>query len=468
MKATLRTALLTLALAGGAAAGAETLDLANAIRLARERAPEIAAARARQEAGEARLRQARGHRRPTVTLEEVWLRTDSPAEAFALQLNQERFSFADFVAGDPNDPAALEAATTRLQLALPLYTGGELAGRIGQAERAAAAAAESAAWSEETAALAAAEAFIGVTRAREQVALLERALATAGEHVELARAYVEQGMLVASELLRARVEHARIEDQLAEARGLARVAGANLAFRLAAAPDTGWELAPLPAPAPLAEELAGWLDGAEARSDLAAANHLAAAAELEVAVGRSGRLPKVMLMARHDLVDDSPFGSHGDSTALMAVARVELWSGGRHRAAVAAARADAEAAATGIERFRDGIRLEIRDAFERAASARARHSTALAAQSAAAEAERITEERFRQGVVKMIDLVDASTARRETEMRELVARADAHLTALRLAVAAGRTPESALAVTPAETPDPSATESEPSGSRSPS
>ncbi|HQR46069.1 MAG TPA: hypothetical protein PK598_08655, partial [Thermoanaerobaculia bacterium] len=63
---------------------------------------------------------------------------------------------------------------------------------------------------------------------------------------------------------------------------------------------------------------------------------------------------------------------------------------------------------------------------------------------AAREVERITNERFRSGVVKMLDLLDATTARREAETRELVARAEAHAAALRLAVKAGRRPESVL------------------------
>jgi hypothetical protein len=44
----------------------------------------------------------------------------------------------------------------------------------------------------------------------------------------------------------------------------------------------------------------------------------------------------------------------------------------------------------------------------------------------------------------MIDLVDATTSRQEAETRELVARAEAHLASLRLAVSAGRAPETAL------------------------
>lgn len=149
-------------------------------------------------------------------------------------------------------------------------------------------------------------------------------------------------------------------------------------------------------------------------------------------------------MARYDRYDEMPFGGSGDSTAVVAQASIDLFAGGRHRAATAAARARAEAGAHDLARFEEGVRLEVRQAWEEAAAARDRRATALAALDAARESERITEERFRQGVAKTIDVLDAETARREAETRELVARADARLATLALAVKAGRDPESSM------------------------
>ena len=424
-------------LAAQAALGAG-LTLEQAMSTARQQAREVAAAQARVAAGSERLRQAKSYRWPKLSLQEIWMRTDSPAEAFALQLNQERFSFPAFVASDPNSPEPVDNALTRLEVSLPVYTGGELGGRIRQAELASEAASESAVWVENGAALAAAEAYIQLAQTREGGALLERAL-------ETVEAHVEQGMLVRSELLRAQVERSRIEDLLSEARGQARVAEANLSFRLAADLASSWQLEALPHPDLLTEDLESWMASADSRPDLEAARRQLRAGELEAEVQRSGLLPKIGLVARHDLNDDTLFGDNGDATAVMAVAQVDLFSGGRHRAAAAAARADAAAARHDVERFREGIRIEVRDAFEKALTARERHSTALEAQAAAAEVERIIEERFKRGVVQMVDLLDAATARHEAETRELVARAEAHLATLRLAVRSGRRPESVLA-----------------------
>ncbi len=436
--------MILVALVAATALGAERLSLEEAMERAREASREAVAARLRLEAAEEEQRRARGFRLPTLSFEESFIRTDSPAEVFALTLNQGRFSFADLVRGDPNHPAPRNAAVSRLELAVPVYTGGELAGRVGQAEAAVQAAAAHAAWAADRAALAAAEAYVAVAQAREYLALVQRSRDTVAAHVALAQAYVEQGMLVRSELLRAEVELARVDDLLAEAQGAVRVAMANLAFRLGADQNGEWELEPLGEPPAMVEDLAAWLASTASRRDLLAARAMLQAGRLEERVRRAAMLPKVAVIGRRDWVDDSPFGRGADASSVMAVARMRLAGGGSDRAAARAARFAAEAAARELEQFEEGVALEVRQAFEAARTEGLRHATARRALAAAVEGERITRERFASGVVRMLDLLDASTARREAETRELLARARAIEAALRLAVASGRSPESVL------------------------
>lgn len=435
---------LLLLLGAGSRAGAETLSLPEAMQRARDQASEVAAAAARERAAASRLTQARAYRLPAVRLEEMWNRTDSPAESFAFQLNQERFSFADFVASDPNDPDALTTAMTRLEVSMPVYTGGELPGRVEQARLAAEAAEKSHARTADAAAFAAAEAYVQLAQARETAALLATSRDTVARHVATARAYVEQGMLVRSELLRAEVELARVDDFLAEAQGGARLAEAMLSFRLGADLGESWELQPLPAEVLPPGAVETWVAEAGSRADLAAAREMVEAGKLEESVRRAAALPRVGVVLRHDRFDDFPFGVNGGSSAVMAVAGIDLWNGGRHRAAAEAARAEAEAGERDVERMERGIRLAVKQAWERLSTALLRMTTAGRALAAAREAERIVEERFRAGVVKTLDLLDAATARRETETREVVAKADAHLAAFALVFEAGRAPEAAL------------------------
>ncbi len=420
------------------------LTLAGAMQKARESARDVTAAQARQGAAEARASQAKALRLPAVNLTALFMRTNNPAEAFALKLNQGVFSFPEFVASNPNDASPLNTGITRAEVVLPLFTGGELSGRIDQAKLAAAAASETSSWASDNAALAAAEAYVMVAQAEEYAALLHKSRDTVAAHVKLARDYVAQGMLVKSELLRAEVELARMDDLVTEADGRVRIANANLAFRLGAEGGSSWALAPLSDPRPVDVPLDSWLATAAERSDLGSARNLLAAGELEEKVKKAPFWPKVALVAKGELYGDKPFGSTGTSGSIMAVATWNLFHGGADRAAAIAAREDARAGREDVARFADGVRLEVRKAWEEARTAQARDETAKRALEAAREVERITEERFRAGVVKTLDLLDATTARREAETRELVARADAHTAALKLAVKAGRRPETVL------------------------
>ena len=441
------TAILALTLGNGLAAG-ETLDLRRAMATARLQAHEVLAAQARTEAGAFRVKQAKGYRLPQISFQEMWIRTNNPAEVFALQLNQGRFSFDDFVVSDPNNPDYLNNATSRFLLTLPIYTGGEISGRVDQAKLASEASVIEAEWVENSAALAAAEAYIRLSQARENVLLLEHVLETVSTHVELAQAYVDQGMLVRSELLRAEVEKSGIEDLLIEARGQERVAQSNLSFRLGEDPTATWTLAPLHDPLALTSDLDAWLMTAVNRADLEAARRMLRAAEIEIKVQRAALMPKLGMSARWDFFGEQVFSNDHDSGAIMGMLSINLFSGNRHRAAKSAAEADFLAGRQQINQFTEGIRLEVSDAYQKALTARERFLTASSAQQAAVEAERITQERFKQGVVKMIELVDTTTALREAQTREIVARAEAHLAALSLAVKAGRRPEEVLFTTP--------------------
>jgi outer membrane protein TolC len=434
---------LALVLSAGVQA-AEPLTLKDAMARARDRSHETAAAGARKEAAAARSRQAAGFRLPSVTLSEVYVRTDSPAESFAFQLNKKQFAFQDFVTSDPTNPGVSGTAMTRAEAVLPLFTGGELSGKIAQAESAARAAEKSAGWTADNVALAAGEAYVMVSQAEEYAALLQRARTTVAAHVELARAYAGQGMLVRSEVLRAEVELARIDDLLEEARGRVRVANANLAFRLGEPQDRTWELAPLAAPAPLEGDAGAWVQSAAARNDLGAARDLLSAGEREESVRKANFLPKLALVGRYDLYGQKLFGSEGRYGTVMAALSWNVFAGGSDHAASIAAREEARAGREDVARFAEGVALEVRQSYEEAVTARARQATAVRALEAAREAERITTDRFQSGVVKMLDVLDASTARREAETRELVARADSKAATLRLAVKAGRRPESVL------------------------
>ncbi len=173
------------------------------------------------------------------------------------------------------------------------------------------------------------------------------------------------------------------------------------------------------------------------RHDLEARRRELGAGRLEEKAARAGYLPEIGIQGRYELFDDQIFGTNGHSGSVMAVAKINLYRGGSDSARIEAARQDALSGAENIRHFEEGIRLEVRSAYQAVQTARTRHSTAAQAVEAAREAHRVREQRFKQGLDTMLDLLDADTAVREAELRELVVRYDLTLATYRLFFTSG-------------------------------
>jgi outer membrane protein len=418
--------------------GAQDLTLDEAVATALANNPEITAARERAAAASTRFEGSKKHRMPKIGLSESFVYTDNPAEVFALTLNQGRFDIEDFFLSDPNSPDPLSTWMTRVDLELPIYTGGVLSARIGQAESMATAEEHAYARARQKVAFETITSFYNLAKARENATLLEKARSTTAEHVRVAEEYAAQGIILEADVLRARVYLAELEEYLAQAEAGARLAQAALNFQMGADQVMPRSLAPLPVPPEIGGDLESWIAAAlDERDDLEAARLNLEAGRLEEKASRPGYFPKVAVIGHYDLYDDTIFGSNGHSGSVMAVAKIDLWGGGAGTAARTAARHEAVSFAADVQRFEEGVRLEVQQAWLDLATARVRHATATSALAAAEEGLRVRESRFKQGLDKMIDLLDAETALREAETRELVARYDVALGAHRLKYVSG-------------------------------
>lgn len=435
------TPLLTVIVVTAAVtAGAQELTLGEAVTTALSNNPEVTAAGERVEAAASRLEHGKSRRMPRIGLSESFISTDNPAEVFATSLNREQFDLEEFFLADPNRPDPLSTWMTRIDLELPIYTGGELSARIGQAESMATAEGHNSEHVRERVAFETIAAYINLAKAREQVALLEKSRATTAEHVRIAEQYARQGMLLEADVLRAKVYLSEMDEHLSQAVSGVTLALSALNFQMAADQRTPRTLAPLPDPPPVVSDLEDLTHAAiQDRHDLNAARLQLEAGRLEERAARPGYFPEVALVGRYDLYDDSIFGSNGRSGTIMAVARIDLWGGGSGSSARAAARHDAAAFAADVDRFEEGVRLEVQQAWQDLITARVRHETATSSLAAGREGLRVRESRFKQGLDRMLDLLDAETALREAEMRELVARYDLALHTYRLRFVSGAT-----------------------------
>jgi outer membrane protein TolC len=423
-----------------ATAGAQELSLHSAVDAALQGNPEVAAARERAAAASKRIDGGKSYRLPKIGLSESFVYTNNPAEVFALTLNQGRFDMEEFFLSDPNNPDGLSTFITKIDLELPIYTGGKVSARVDQAEAMATAEDYVFGHTREKVAFETITAYVNLAKAREQSALLEKARSTTAEHVRLAEIYAAEGVILDADVLQAMVYLAEMDELLTQATNGAKLAEAALNFQLGADQSLPRELTPLPPAPPVAGDLDDWTAGAvENRRDLEAARRKLEAGRLEEKATRPGYYPEIAVLGNYGLYDDTIFGANGHSGSIMAVARINLWGGGANNTARAAARHETASFEADIQRFEEGVRLEVQQAWQDLATARIRHATAKSSLTAASEAVRVRESRFKQGLDKMIDLLEAETGLREAEVREMVARYDVVLDTHRLRYAAGST-----------------------------
>ena len=431
--------ILVLVLAA-ATAGAEELTLAAAADAALLNNPEVAAARERAAAADKRLDGGKSHRLPKIGLSESFVYSNNPAEVFAFTLNQGRFDMEEFFMSDPNNPDPLSTFITKIDFELPIYTGGKLSARVGQAEAMATAEDYSLAHAQERVVFETTTAYVNLANAREHRALLEKARSTTAEHDRLAEKYAEEGDILEADVLQAKVYLSEMDELLTQASNGAKLAQAALNFQMGEDQALPRELAPLPPATPVVGDLEDWIEAAVVeRRDLEAARRKLEVGRLEEKATRPGYFPDIAVLGNYALYDDTFFGSNGHSGSVMAIARINLLGGGSNTAARAAARHETAGFEADIRRFEEGVRLEVQQAWQDLHTAGIRYTTAKSTLKAAAEAVRVRKSRFKQGLDKMIDLLDAETGLREAEMREMVARYDVALDTNRLRYVSGAT-----------------------------
>jgi outer membrane protein TolC len=434
------TLIFVAVLLAAGAVSAEELTLDRAVETALTNNPEVVAAEARASAAASQLEGGKSRRMPKIGLSESFVYTNNPAEVFAFTLNQGRFDMGEFFLSDPNNPDPLSTFMTRIDLELPVYTGGKLSARINQAESMATAEEATLAHTRHKVAFETITAYVNLAKAREHVELLEKARTTTAEHVRIAEQYASQGFILDADLLQAKVYLSEMDEYLTQATNGARLAEAALNFQMGADQAIPRVLTPLPPAPAVGGDLDSWTDMAlEDRRDLVAARLKLEAGRLEAKAARPGYFPKIAVLGNYALYDDKLFGANGHSGSIMAVAKIDLWGGGSDTAQRAAARHNAVSFEADVRRFEEGVRLEVQQAWQNLATARLRHATAESSLTAASEALRVRESRFRQGLDKMIDLLDAETSLREAEMRELTARYDVLLHTNRLHFVSGAT-----------------------------
>lgn len=438
-------ALMMINASHGAGAGSPAplrLTLAEAIERARDASPGLAARKAAVRAADAERRVARAGRLPQLGLVLAYTRNSDVPE------------LVTFVSGAPGIPPRRQAIfpnipsnyRSRMELTLPLYTGGRVDGQLEAAAGEAAAAVHDTESADADLVLEVTAAYWSLVTAQGAEGVLSEALSAFDAHLADARNRERLGLAARNEVLAVQVEHDRAELARLRAQSAADVAQANLARLLglgegaAIVPAEALEsVAERPLPE-LAEQIASAL---ASRPERAALLSRVAAADARVRLERSAGLPQLAVVAGYDYANPNrrilpPVAEWNDTWDASLSLSWSVFDGGRARAAAARATARADVVRSQLEDLERRIRLQVTQARLELGSAQAAVGVAERGLEAARESRRVAADRYREGVIGSSELLDAAVALQRAGLDRTEALAQLRLAEAGLARALGR------------------------------
>jgi outer membrane protein TolC len=330
------------------------------------------------------------------------------------------------------------ATSASLQASYTLLGSGKLADlRRASASLASAEAGETAA--RFRTALATDGAYFAVLADHELAGVADERLRRAQEQFAVARVRVIAGEAIAPDSLqlllevnRARLDVLRRDSALTVSRlMLGRQIGVTSPVD-AAPVDTA-----MPAPLPLSLEAAV----AEMRAggpELVAARAAERRADAVLGAERESYLPDITLGATTGAYDSKFFPSAFSRTQLAVTVSWPLWNGGQREAAVARARARADAAQAQREASERAAAEQIAAAYHGYETARAGIELAVVGVAVSAETYRVQSARYREGATTILDLLEAQVNFNEAEATLVQARYGAWLALAQIEALLGR------------------------------
>jgi len=406
----LACAILAAAATGAAAEAQAGLSLEECVRRAQTSSESAAIGVAKTAAAAARLDYARRQYFPSLAL------SGSFTHSSEIEPGELTIDLGAMGSKTITMPESLQDAWLfRLGLQQPLFSGFRIEGGIRQAEAGLDAARAEERMAGRAAGAAAEKAWWALYMARESAAVVEESAAAQRAHVEEARARLESGAGLKSELLSARMREADIDAMAAEARAARDLARARLNILIGLPWDAPTELAGPAEPkfdgaAPDARELA--LKAKAARPELGAAAARVAAQEAALAAARSPLLPNVFLTGSYSLADPNPkafpqrsgFESYWDVGVLVSM---DLGRAPAALAQVDEARRALEQARLALGQAKDSVELDVVSACLELTKCAERLRASASSVDLAEEALRSAKDRLAAGLAVASTVSDA-------------------------------------------------------------
>jgi TolC family type I secretion outer membrane protein len=415
-----------------------SLTLQEAIAAAVANNPEMTAAEFRLEAAQSRVRQAKSGYFPQLTFSETFNRTNNPVGAFGTKLNQAVITQQDFAPEALNDPDAINNFVTAFNLEWSLYNGGQTMIGTEQAEQDMAGSNFYLQRTRQQVIARTARAYVGLLLAEKSVVVIQEALASGRANLSMVESRFRSGFVVKSDLLRARVRIAELEQELLTAQSGVDIAQAQLAGAMGAEGDRRYQpVNALENCRAIENDRRFWIEQATGgRPDLQQIRIQETIAEKEIDKTRAAHMPDVNLFGTYE-INSEDFSETADNYTVGAMFRLNLYSGHRISAQTAEARAVRRQVQAMRRAMELGVRVETEQAYLEARSAWQRIAVAEKAVEQAEEGLRIVKNRYNNGLLTIVDLLDAEVTLQRARTRLFQSLHDHKVARIRLTLAAG-------------------------------
>ncbi len=414
------------------------LSLEEAIQLALKKNPIISAVNSQLDVSGARVTQARSGLLPQLNFSESFTRTDSPTGVFSSKLNQGVFSQQDFDVNTLNSPDPRNNFATNFSVTLPVFESGQNWIGLSQAKLDLEATHMEVSRTRQQVIAETVIAYTAVLLAIENMRVVEQALTTARAHLHLVRSRVQSGLVVRSDLLRAEVRVAELEQERLQSQSEVEIARATLNATIGLDIANVFRLTnPLERGGRIQDLLADWTaEAMENRPDLAQMKYQEMVADKEVTKAKAAHLPSVHLLGNYQINTEN-FSETADNYTVGATLTLNLYSGNNLHSRVVEARAKLSRVRALRQRLELAISVEIKQAFLQAQSSWNRIGVAHGAVAQAEEGLRIVRNRYENGLYTIVNLLDAEMAFQQARLNYIGALHDYNVSRVQLALAAG-------------------------------
>jgi outer membrane protein TolC len=416
----------------------EPLSMTEAIHIAVEQIPEIKAAQFQVDAVKSNSVKAQSGFYPQLYFAQSFKRTTNPMWAFGTKLNQGVITQADFNPVSLNDPDPINNFASNFLLSWSIYEGGRT--KIGweQAKQNLSIASLTLERTRQNVIARTAAAYVGLVLAQKNIMVTKQALETSNANLNMIRSRYKSGFVVKSDLLRAMVHIADLEQQQLLAESRFKINEAMLSASMGSGEANPLNpVTPLTIGAEINGTIDTWIDTAlSKRPEMENLRLEEEIAKKEVDKSRAGHYPDVNLVGNYE-INSEDFSDSADNYTLGAVVRVNIFSGNRISEETKAAKSMLGRVHEMQKSIELGIKVQAREAFLKAKSARERIRVAKIAVDQAEEGLRIVNNRYNNGLLTIIGLLDAELARQQAHTNYFKALHDYKVARIELALASG-------------------------------